>query len=81
MFLSEYDEFLKINNRTCSKPIGSYFTMKIAISKCNQDERCVVVDDQCDDVNSFKLCRFSDLIDSNDPTCSYFKPATGLFCF
>ena len=80
IFLPEYDDFFKMNNRACSQKLGTYDTMKEAMSGCSDDEPCVVVDDKCDNINQFSRCRLKDLIESNDHTCSYFKPATGLFC-
>ena len=81
IFLPEYDDFFKMHNRACSQKLGTYDTMKEAMSGCSDDDPCVVVDDQCDNINQFSRCRFKDLIESNDDTCIYFKPATGLFCF
>ena len=80
-FLPEYDDFFKMNNRACSQKLGTYDTMKKAMSGCSDDEPCVVVDDQCDNINQFSRCRARDIIESYDHTCTYLKPAAGLFCF
>ena len=75
--LLEYDGVFKLENRACKRPFGKFPTMKAAIDKCAEDHPCVVVDDNCNDVNEFRLCTIPDLIKTTDSHCSYFKPAAG----
>ena len=77
IYLLEHGGFLKLENRACKRPIGKFPTIKAAIDKCAEEQQCAVVDDNCDDVNEFNLCKFSDLIKTAKSTCTYYKPAAG----
>ena len=68
---TEYDDYAKLENRTCKSTVGSYSTMKSAMSKCQGGDLCMVVDNGCDNKGKFSLCNARDLIKSTKGTCTY----------
>ena len=68
---AEYDDYAKLENRTCKSTVGSYSTMKSAMSKCQGGDLCMVVDNGCDNKGKFSLCNARDLIKSTKGTCTY----------
>ena len=78
--IKEYDHYLKFEKTTCKSPIDKFPTMNAAMARCVKDDPCVFMDDGCNNVGSFSLCRPRDMVESasNDSSCIYYKFAAGV---